>query len=119
MVATEREKVWYFKNKAKNPQNASSKLTCPYGTDGKLKKEDHDKWVVEENGDSIWYDEMDLIDKVEKRIGQDMRIMDPDDFSVEGVLESPLPLAERKKKDEGPTEAPSRRQLKRKIDETK
>jgi len=77
-----------------------------------------DKWIIEENGDSIWYDELDLIEKVEKRIGQEMKILDPDDFSVDGVLESPLPADQRKKKDEGPTEVPSRRQLKRKRDDS-
>merc|ERR1719346_798979 len=46
MVATEREKVWYFKNKQKNPGNASTKLTCPYGPDGKLKPEDKENWIV-------------------------------------------------------------------------
>lgn len=119
MVATEREKVWYFKNKQKNPGNASTKLTCPFGPDGKLKPEDKEKWIVEENGDTMWYDEMDLIERVETRIGQDMKILDPDDFSVEDVLESPLPPDQRKKKDAGLTEAPSRRQLKRKREDTK
>merc|ERR1719499_197185 len=119
MVATEREKVWYFKNKSKNPGNGSTKLTIPYGTDGKLKPEDKSKWIVEESGDTIWYDEPDLIEKVEARIGQDMRVMDPDDFAVEGVLESPLPPEQRKKRDTGPQEAPSRRALKRKREDTK
>merc|ERR1719215_202326 len=119
MVATEREKVWYFKNKTKNPSNGSTKLTCPYGPDGNLKKPDEGKWIVEENGDSIWYDEPDLIERVEQRIGTEMKVMDPDDFSVEDVLESPLPESERKKKDDGPKEAPSRRQLKRKRNEPK
>merc|ERR1719215_2527401 len=119
MVATEREKVWYFKNKSKNPQNGSTKLTIPYGTDGKLKPEDKERWIVEENGDTIWYDEPDLIEKVEKRIGLDMRVMDPDDFAVEGVLESPLPPEQRKKRETGPQEEPSRRALKRKREDTK
>merc|ERR1719215_2211319 len=119
MVATEREKVWYFKNKTKNPQSGSTKLTLPYGTDGKLKAEDKATWLVEENGDTIWYDEPDLIEKVEKRIGQDLLVMDEEDFAVEGVLESPLPPEQRKKRDSGPQEAPSRRMLKRKREDTK
>jgi len=119
MVATEREKVWYFKNKAKNPSNGSTKLTCPYGTDGKLKPEDKERWVVEENGDSIWYDEPDLIERVEKRIGQEMKVLDPEDFSVEDVIESPLPPEKRKKRDAAPQEAPSRRGLKRKGEAAK
>mmetsp|Transcript_175329 Transcript_175329/g.562407 ORF Transcript_175329/g.562407 Transcript_175329/m.562407 type:complete len:830 (-) Transcript_175329:90-2579(-) len=120
MVATEREKVWYFKNKTKTPQNGSTKLTLPYGTDGNLKSEDKNKWLVEESGDAVWFDEPDLIERVEKRIGQDLLVMDPDDFQVDGVLESPLPVDQRKKRDAGgPTEAPSRRGIKRKKQDAK
>lgn len=118
LVAIEKEKMWYFKNKQKRPENGSSKLTCPFGTDGKLKSEDKNKWIVEEDGDTIWYDELDLMDKIENRIGQDLQLMDIDDFSVDGVIESPLPVGERKNKDVKNSEAPSRRGLKRKSLQT-
>eukprot|EP00429_Kryptoperidinium_foliaceum_P070288 CAMPEP_0176054356 /NCGR_PEP_ID=MMETSP0120_2-20121206/27044_1 /TAXON_ID=160619 /ORGANISM="Kryptoperidinium foliaceum, Strain CCMP 1326" /LENGTH=820 /DNA_ID=CAMNT_0017387821 /DNA_START=111 /DNA_END=2570 /DNA_ORIENTATION=- len=119
LVATEREKVWYFKNKTKNPSNGSTKLTCPFGPDGKLRPEDKGKWIVEENGDTIWYDEPDLIELVAKRIGQDLHVMDPEDFSVDEVIESPLPVEKRKKKDSTAQEAPSRRAQKRKREDSK
>mmetsp|Transcript_73787 Transcript_73787/g.153751 ORF Transcript_73787/g.153751 Transcript_73787/m.153751 type:complete len:825 (-) Transcript_73787:77-2551(-) len=119
LVATEREKVWYFKNKMKNPSNGSTKLTLPFGTDGKLKSEDAGKWLVEEGGDSIWYDEPELIQRIETRIGQPLMVMDEEDFAVEGVLESPLPEDKRKKRDGADQEALSRRGLKRKAMDSK
>ena len=38
----------------------------------------------------LWYDEPALIKKIEKRIGQPMTVMDAEDFSIPGVMESPL-----------------------------
>lgn len=123
IVATEREKVWYHKcpSKGKNcaPYPGNTKLTIPFGGDGKLKERDENKWCVNEGGCTIWYDEPDLISKIEKRIGQPMLVMDPDDFSVPGVLESPLgpEFAKKRKQSSAPKEPPSRRALKRKVEE--
>jgi len=124
IVATEREKVWYHKcpSRGKNctPPPGNTRLTIPFGNDGKLKSQDPSKWVVDEGGCTIWYDEPDLIKLVEKRIGQPMAVMDPEDFSVPGVFETPLG-EEFKKKQKAKTaevkEPPSRRALKRKKEE--
>merc|ERR1719163_789565 len=121
IVATEREKVWYHKcpSRGKNctPHPGNTKLTIPFGMDGKLKQRDDSKWIVDEGGCTTWYDEPDLIRQIEKRIGQPMLVMDPDDFGVPGVLESPLgPDAKKKKPGAAAAakEPPSRRALKRK-----
>merc|ERR1711966_362871 len=124
IVATEREKVWYHKcpSRGKNctPYPGNTKLTIPFGNDGKLKSRDDSKWIVDEGGCTIWYDEPDLIRQIEKRIGQPMLVMDPDDFGVPGVLESPLGPDAKKKKPSAAAaakEPPSRRALKRKKEE--
>mmetsp|Transcript_35620 Transcript_35620/g.81633 ORF Transcript_35620/g.81633 Transcript_35620/m.81633 type:complete len:872 (+) Transcript_35620:48-2663(+) len=124
IVATEREKVWYHKcpSRGKNcsPWPGNTKLTIPFGPDGKLCPRDDAKWIVDEGGCTIWYDEPDLIKRVEKRIGQAMLTMDPQDFSVPGVLESPLGEEYRKAavKTAVVKEAPSRRAMKRKEEES-
>lgn len=123
IVATEKEKVWYHKcpSKGKNctPFPGNTKLTIPFGGDGKLKRRDDSNWVVDEGGCTIWYDEPDLIKQIEKRIGMPMKIMDPEDFSVEGVLESPFGEEGKKKAKAVSTKEPlSRRALKRKKEET-
>merc|ERR1719188_1853123 len=124
IVATEKEKVWYHKcaSRGKNctPYPGNTKLTIPFGPDGKLRQRDEANWIVDEGGCTIWYDEPDLIKQVEKRIGMPMKVMDPDDFSVPGVLESPLGEEFRKKpKSVGGAakEPPSRRAIKRKKEE--
>lgn len=123
VVATEREKVWYHKcpSRGKNcsPHPGNTRLTIPFGPDGKLRQRDQSKWIIDENGCTIWYDEPDLIKKVEERIGQPMAVMDPEDFSVPGVVESPL-SEEAKKKPKAKAavkEPPSRRALARKKEE--
>jgi len=124
IVATEREKVWYHKcpSRGKNcqPWPGNTKLTIPFGSDGKLCQRDDAKWIIDEGGCTIWYDEPELIKKVEKRIGQPMLQMDPEDFSVPGVMESPLGPEFRKKQAAAAVskEPPSRRALKRKKEES-
>lgn len=123
IVATEREKVWYHKcsSRGKNcqPWPGNTKLTIPFGSDGKLRARDDSKWIIDEGGCTIWYDEPDLIRQIEKRIGQPMLVMDPEDFSVPGVLESPLGPGHKKKPVGAAVakEPPSRRALKRKKEE--
>lgn len=123
IVATEKEKVWYHKcpSRGKNctPPPGNTKLTIPFGSDGKLKARDDANWIVDEGGCTIWYDEPDLIKQIEKRIGQPMLVMDPEDFGVPGVLESPLGPGHKKKPTSAATakEPPSRRALKRKQEE--
>merc|ERR1719343_415704 len=123
IIATEREKVWYHKcpSRGKNcqPWPGNTKLTIPFGGDGKLRRRDDANWIVDEGGCSIWYDEPTLIKQIEKRIGMPMKVMDPEDFSVEGVLESPLDPEYRKKAKANVVvkEPPSRRALKRKKEE--
>ncbi|CAK9044023.1 unnamed protein product [Durusdinium trenchii] len=77
---------------------------------------DDANWIIDEGGCCIWYDEPDLIKKVETRIGMPMKVMDPEDFSVPGVLESPLGEAGKKriKKETVVKEPPSRRAQMRK-----
>merc|ERR1719188_1153788 len=123
IVATEKEKVWYHKcpSRGKNctPYPGNTKLTIPFGPDQKLKPRDDANWIIDEGGCTIWYDEPDLIKQVEKRIGMPMKVMDPDDFSVPGVLESPLGEEFQKKarQEKVVKEPPSRRALKRKEEE--
>jgi len=123
IVATEKEKVWYHKcpSKGKNcqPWPGNTKLTIPFGNDGKLRQRDDANWIIDEGGCTIWYDEPDLIKKVETRIGMPMKVMDPEDFSVAGIIESPLGEAYKKKvkKEAVAKEPPSRRALARKKED--
>jgi len=122
IVATEREKVWYHKcpSRGKNctPWPGNTKLTIPFGPNQKLLPRDDSKWIVDEGGCSIWYDEPELIKQIEKRIGQPMLVMDPEDFGVPGVIESPLgPEFKKKVAVAVVKEPPSRRALKRKTEE--
>lgn len=120
LPSTVREKVWYHKcaSKGKNcvPAPGNTKLCVPFGSDGKPLPEDKDKWLVEEGGCTTWFDEPDLLQKITARVGQPMKVMDADDFSCEGVVDSPLEESKRKKRkrpEEDPNwEAPSRRKLK-------
>ncbi|CAD7927474.1 unnamed protein product [Amoebophrya sp. A120] len=109
LVATEREKVWYHKCKSRGkdcrPWPGNTCLTVPFGTDGKLKRADPSAWCVDEGGCSIWYDEPDLIQRVEKRIQMPLKHMDRDDFSIENLLPSPLTEAELAKKNSNKTAA--------------
>eukprot|EP00416_Gambierdiscus_australes_P015502 CAMPEP_0171072016 /NCGR_PEP_ID=MMETSP0766_2-20121228/10622_1 /TAXON_ID=439317 /ORGANISM="Gambierdiscus australes, Strain CAWD 149" /LENGTH=873 /DNA_ID=CAMNT_0011528575 /DNA_START=17 /DNA_END=2638 /DNA_ORIENTATION=+ len=123
IVATEKEKVWYHKcpsrGKACTPHPGNTKLTIPFGPDGKLRPRDDANWIVDEGGCTIWYDEPDLIKQVESRIGMPMKAMDAEDFSVAGVLESPLgdEFKKKQKKVTAAKEPPSRRALKRKKED--
>jgi len=123
IVSTEKEKVWYHKcpSKGKNcmPFPGNTKLTIPFGGDNKLRRRDDANWIVDEGGCTTWYDEPDLMKQIEKRIGMPMKIMDAEDFSVPGVLESPLSEEFRKKVKTSAVakEPPSRRALKRKKEE--
>merc|ERR1712232_984833 len=126
IVATEREKVWYHKcpSRGKNctPWPGNTKLTIPFGSDQKLCKRNDEKWIVDEGGCSIWYDEPELVTLVEKRIGMPLAVMDPDDFSIAGVMESPLGEEFKKKakaKAAVAKEPPSRRAQKKKQEEAK
>merc|ERR1712048_514364 len=92
------------------PHPGNTKLTIPFGPDQKLRPRDDSKWIVDEGGCTIWYDEPDLIKQIEKRIGQPMLVMDPEDFSVPGVIESPLgPEFQKKVTSHVVKEPPSRR----------
>jgi len=117
LVATKREKVWYHKGPSRGkPWN--TKLTIPNGPDGKPKPADESKLLVEEGGSTTWYDEPELLQLVEKRIGRSALVMDPEDFSVDGVVESPLGEASKKKRDgEASKEPLSRRAAKRKLED--
>jgi len=124
LVATQREKVWYHKcpSRGKNclPKPGNTKLTIPFEKDGKLAAADASKWWVDEGGCTIWYDELDILSKVETRIGMSMLVMDPADLSVEGVLDSPLPGGKKKTAQADENMEPlSRRAQKRKRDEPK
>lgn len=94
IVATAKEKVWYHKcpTKGKNctPKPGNTKLTIPFGKDGVLLDADEANLIVDEGGCTTWYDELDLLHKIEKRIGQPMQLMDEKDLSVPGLLDSPL-----------------------------
>lgn len=124
IVATEKEKVWYHKcpskGKACQPHPGNTRLTIPFGGDGKLKSRDESSWIVDEGGCTIWYDEPDLVQQIEKRIGMPLKVMDPDDFSVPGIFESPLGEEFKKKAKKTAAvakEPPSRRALKRKKED--
>jgi len=126
LVATEREKVWYHKcaSKGRNctPAPGNTRLTIPFGQDGKMLEPDEGRWYVEESGCTVWYDETELLGLVEKRIGDSLMVMDQDDFCVPGVLESPLPEELRKKRegdDAAAKEPLSRRAARRKKEEPK
>lgn len=118
LVGTEREKVWFHKcpSRGKNctPAPGNTKLTIPFGPDGKMREADESKWWVDEGGCTVWHDEMDLLAQVETRIGMPVRVMDTEDFSVDGVIESPLGEGAKKKGKDVDMEPPSRRLLKRK-----
>eukprot|EP00930_Biecheleria_cincta_P098189 TRINITY_DN89871_c0_g1_i1.p1 TRINITY_DN89871_c0_g1~~TRINITY_DN89871_c0_g1_i1.p1 ORF type:complete len:864 (-),score=201.99 TRINITY_DN89871_c0_g1_i1:154-2745(-) len=122
IAATEKEKVWYHKcpSKGKNcqPWPGNTKLTIPYGNDGKLQQKDEANWILEENGCTIWYNEPDIIKKIEKRIGQPMKVMDPEDFSVPGIMESPFGENVKKRVKKEVKEPPSRRAQMRKKEES-
>jgi len=124
IVGGKKEKVWYHKcpTKGKNcqPSPGNTKLTVPFGSDGKPVPEDESRWYVDEGGCTIWYDESTLLRQVEERIGANVAVMDQDDFSVPGFLESPLDEKLRKKPiqvEDQDMEAPSRRAQKRKQDD--
>eukprot|EP00439_Symbiodinium_sp_Y106_P087040 s244_g38.t1 len=112
IVATEKEKDC-------KPWPGNTCLTIPFGPDGKLRARDDANWIIDEGGCSIWYDEPDLIKKVETRIGMPMKVMDAEDFSVARVLESPFGEAGKKrlKKEATVKEPPSRRAQMRKKEE--
>eukprot|EP00929_Paragymnodinium_shiwhaense_P000883 TRINITY_DN101089_c0_g1_i1.p1 TRINITY_DN101089_c0_g1~~TRINITY_DN101089_c0_g1_i1.p1 ORF type:complete len:833 (-),score=257.16 TRINITY_DN101089_c0_g1_i1:120-2618(-) len=117
IVSTKREKVWYHKcpTRGKNcmPPPGNTKLTMPFGPDGKNGPVNEQRWHIDEGGCCIWYDETDLLQQIETRVGQPIPVMDPEDFSVEGIIDSPLEGA--KKKSEANKEPLSRRQQKRKA----
>eukprot|EP00928_Gymnodinium_smaydae_P004896 TRINITY_DN11678_c0_g6_i1.p1 TRINITY_DN11678_c0_g6~~TRINITY_DN11678_c0_g6_i1.p1 ORF type:complete len:830 (+),score=156.64 TRINITY_DN11678_c0_g6_i1:114-2492(+) len=124
LVSTRREKVWYHKcpSRGKNclPAPGNTRLTVPSGADGKPLPVDSERWFVDEGGCTIWYDEPELASRIAERIGRPLALMDREDFTVPGLLESPLPEAqERRRAAEatGETEPPSRRALKRKLEE--
>jgi len=124
LVATEREKVWYHKCISKGrscqPPPGNTKLTCPFVADGKEHAPDEEKWWINEGGCAVWYDEPDLLKKVEVRIGQPALLMDTEDFAIPGVLESPMPPELRKKRegdDDTAKEPLSRRAAKKKKEE--
>merc|ERR1711966_83327 len=120
------EKVWFHKcpsrGKACVPAPGNTKLTIPNAADGKPGQKDAEKWLVDEGGCAVWYDEPALLERVQTRVQGRLMQMDPDDFSIGGVLESPLPEDQRKHKstdEDMVKEPPSRRNLKRKQDAPK
>merc|ERR1740123_2320880 len=126
LVATERERVWYHKCASRGqrcqPPPGNTKLTIPFAADGTENAPDEEKWWMNEGGCAVWYDEPDLLKKVEVRIGQPALMMDPEDFAIPGVLESPLAPELRKKRvgdDDIEKEPLSRRALKKKTEEPK
>lgn len=126
LVATEKEKVWYHKcvSKGKNciPAPGNTKLGLPFGVDGKCVAADENRWLVDEGGCAVWYDESELLKKTQTRVGNRIETMDPDDFGIHGIIESPLPMEQRKNKvteEDMEKEEPSRRGLKRKQDAPK
>merc|ERR1712228_1033172 len=97
------------------PAPGNTKLTLPFGPDNKTVPEDKERWLIDEGGCTYWYDESVLMGKLTERIGQSIPVMDREDFSVDGLLESPLEEKFRKKKAaDANKEPPSRWQLKRK-----
>jgi len=124
LVSTQREKVWYHKcpSKGKNcmPRPGNTKLTVPFAPDGKPLQCDAAQWIVDEGGCTVWYDEPQILRRLEDRIGRPLQVMDRQDFGVHGVLESPLGADARKGNAmdvDGEQEPPSRRALKRKSAE--
>jgi len=124
LVATEREKVWYHKCVSRGqrcqPPPGNTKLTTPFAADGTENAPDEEKWWINEGGCAVWYDEPDLLKKIEARIGQPALVMDPEDFAIPSVLESPMPPELRKKRegdDDTEKEPLSRRALKKKKEE--
>lgn len=121
LVGQGKEKVWYHKcpSKGKNctPHPGNTKLTIPFGSDGKLKSKDPRNMIVDEGGCSIWYDEPDLIEKIEKRIQLPMVEMDCEDFSIAGLLPSPFGETKAKKGKEVKKEPASRRAKQAKTQE--
>ena len=51
------------------------------------------------------YNEPDLHERIEKRLGMPLKLMDPDDFSIENLLPSPLGEGAKKKKKTAETSA--------------
>ena len=102
------------------PSLGNTKLTLPFGAGNQLVAKDEAKWLVDEGGCTVWFDEPSLLERTQTRVGGRMQIMDSEDFSVAGVLESPLPPEQRKKKASDDVdmekEPPSRRALKRKSE---
>jgi len=126
LVASEREKVWYHKCQSRGarcmPPPGNTKLTIPFGSDGNVLPKNDEKWWIDEGGCAVWFDDMDLLKQVETRIGKPIDVMDREDFSVGDILESPLPVELRKKKEggaEADNEPLSRRAQKRKRDDPK
>jgi hypothetical protein len=95
-------------------------LTIPFGPDGKLGMKDEARWIVDEGGCTVWYDEPGLLKRVQTRVGGRMHVMDPVDFGIRGILESPLPKDQRRHDEDADVdmgkEPPSRRALKRKLE---
>jgi len=120
LVGEAKEKVWYHKcpSKGKNctPHPGNTKLTIPFGSDGKLKSKDPANMIVDEGGCTIWYNEPDLVERIEKRIQLKMKEMDCEDFSVPGVLPSPIG-GKKKSSAGGGAEPVSRRQKQAKTQE--
>mmetsp|Transcript_59261 Transcript_59261/g.132974 ORF Transcript_59261/g.132974 Transcript_59261/m.132974 type:complete len:819 (+) Transcript_59261:88-2544(+) len=120
LVATRPEKVWYHKcpsrGKSCMPAPGNTKLTLPFDKDGKPVAADEKKFLVDEGGCTVWMDERDVLKRVEQRCGESIARMDVEDFSVDGVIESPLQEGLRKRKAQmEDTEPTSRRAaLKRK-----
>ena len=96
LVSTVKEKVWYHKNcknrgKDCKPEPGNTALTIPFGPDGKLMRADKMRdWIVEEKGCATWYNEPKLLDGIQNRLKTKLKKMDPVDFSVPGILKSPL-----------------------------
>merc|ERR1712100_28686 len=70
LVSTEQEKVWYHKNKTRkksfrNLCCGDTRLTVPFLPEGKLKPISHEDMIIEEDGCGVWYNEPDLLEKIE------------------------------------------------------
>lgn len=106
LAAKKKEKVWYHKCPTKGKNCGNTKLTIPYlNQTQKLREEDKENWIVDEGGCCTWFNEPDILEKIEERIHMSLEVMDPVKFSVPGIL------GDDQKTEEG--EPPSRRQLKR------
>merc|ERR1740130_1724404 len=79
LVATEREKVWYHKcpsrGKACLPTPGNTALTLPFGSGNQLVAKDEAKWLVDEGGCTVWFDEPNLLERTQTRVGGRMQIM--------------------------------------------